>query len=88
MRLGKVIGTVIATTKDAALVGGSLLIVDLTDAKGKQVEAGHVALDGCGAGVGDTVLISHGSAPRMPQGKPALPNDPLIGAIVDRVSLN
>ena len=86
MRLATITGTVTATTKDAALVGAALLVADITDAKGKVVEAGHVAVDGCGAGVGDQVLIVQGSAARLPQGKAGMPVDAMIVAIVDRVS--
>jgi microcompartment protein CcmK/EutM len=86
MRLARVTGTVTATAKDSALVGGALLVVDFSDAAGKAIETGHVALDSCGAGVGDTVLISQGSAARLPQGKAAMPIDAVIVAIVEQVS--
>lgn len=87
MRLATITGTVTATTKDAALVGGAFLVADITDAKGKVIEAGHVALDSVGAGVGDTVLITQGSAARLPQGKAAMPIDSVIIAIVDHVTI-
>lgn len=86
MRLATVTGTVTATTKDAALVGGTFLVVDITDAGDKVVSPGHVALDGCGAGVGDRVLIAEGSAARLVQGKSGMPIDTIIVAIVDDVS--
>lgn len=88
MRLAKIIGTVTATAKDAALTGAPLLVADMIDAKGKVIAAGHVAIDGCGAGVGDTVLIAQGSAARVAQGRATLPTDAAVVAIVDDISLS
>ena len=88
MRIAKVTGTVTATAKDAALVGSSLLIVDYTDAKGKTLEPAHVAIDSVGAGVGQMVLVTSGSAARLPQGKAGQPIDAVIVAIVDQLSLS
>lgn len=87
MRLAKVLGTVTATAKDASLVGASLLVVDLIDAKGKVLEPGHVAIDDCGAGIGETVLVAQGSAARIPQGRATQPADAVVVAIVDQISL-
>ncbi len=86
MHLGKVAGTVIATAKDAKLVGTKLLVTDLVDSKGKVIEPARVAVDTCGAGVGDTVLLVNGSAARMAAGLSTAPVDLAIIAIVDRVS--
>lgn len=86
MHLGKVAGTVTATAKDSRLVGLKLLVTDLVDGKGKLLEPARVAVDTCGAGVGDTVLIVGGSAARMASGLSAAPVDLAIIAVVDRVS--
>lgn len=88
MLLAKIIGKVTATSKDASLSGASLLVADVTDAKGKVTQAGLVAVDSVGAGVGDQVLITTGSAARLPAGKAGLPVDAVIIAIVDTVSLS
>jgi ethanolamine utilization protein EutN len=77
--LGRVTGTVTATAKDAALVGGALLLVDLP--------AGEiVALDTVGAGVGDEVIVTTGSAARLPGGATGAPVDATIIAIADSVA--
>ncbi len=87
MHLGKVAGTVTATAKDAKLVGSKLLLTDLIDSKGKLIDPALVAVDTCGAGVGDTVLLVTGSAARMAAGLSTAPVDLAIVAVVDRVSI-
>lgn len=86
MKLAKVTGTITATAKESRLVGSKLLLVDMIDAKGKTLAQGDVAVDFTGAGVGDTVLVTTGSAARMADGQSTLPIDLSIIAIVDRVS--
>ena len=86
MHLGKVAGTVTATAKDARLVGAKLLVTDLVDSKGSLIDPARVAVDTCGAGVGDTVLVVSGSAARMASGLSTAPVDMAIIAVIDRVS--
>jgi carbon dioxide concentrating mechanism protein CcmL len=88
MRLALVTGTVEATVKDASLTGSTLLVVDLVDGGGAVLSSAHVAVDSVGAGVGDTVLLTRGSAARMPSGAAGQPVDLSIIAIVDRVTLS
>ena len=76
MQIGKVTGTVTATAKAERLTGQKLLIVDVIDA------SGNVLLPG----VGDTVLLTQGSAARMAGGLSSAPVDLTIVAIVDRIS--
>ncbi|MCY3985102.1 MAG: EutN/CcmL family microcompartment protein [Roseovarius sp.] len=85
MKLCRVTGTVWATVKDAGLVGGKLLVVDRVDTGENVVEAGLVAIDACGAGVGDLVVVATGSAARTTPGMAGAPVDATIVAIVDRV---
>lgn len=87
MKLGRVTGTVTATAKDAKLVGATLLLCDVIDGKGKVVEPAMVAVDTVGAGPGDQVLISTGSAARLPVQTTGVPVDAVVTAIVDRVTL-
>ncbi|WP_171228436.1 EutN/CcmL family microcompartment protein [Ruegeria sp. HKCCA4008] len=86
MHLGKVAGTVTATAKDARLVGAKLLVTDLVDSKGSLIDPARVAVDTCGAGVGDMVLVVSGSAARMAAGLSTAPVDMAIIAVIDRVS--
>jgi ethanolamine utilization protein EutN len=87
MQLAKITGTVTATAKDAQLVGQKLLLADLVDGNGTVLTAAQVAVDTIGAGPGDLVIVTTGSAARMGQGLSTLPIDLTIIAIVDRVSL-
>jgi len=87
MRIGRVKGTVTATAKDARLVGLTLLVTDIIDSDGNVLESSLVATDTCGAGVGDTVLITFGAAARVPQGISGVPTDAAAVAVVDRVDI-
>lgn len=83
MRLGRVTGTVTATAKDAALVGGKLMIVSFGAGQGPEE---IVALDTVGAGVGDDVIVTTGSAARMPGAASGAPVDAAIIAIAEAVT--
>ena len=87
MRLGLITGTVTATAKDAGLTGRTLLLADIVDGAGKVIDPARVAVDTCGAGVGDTVLITFGSAARLPATSGGAPVDAAVVAVVDTVSL-
>lgn len=86
MQLGKVIGTVTATAKNAQLVGFKLLVCDVIDGGGKVISPGVVAADTVGAGIGDRVLITTGSAARLPTETSSAPIDAAIVAVVDQLS--
>ena len=88
MLLGRVTGTVTATTKDASLVGGTFLVVELIKGNGDSLTGEIVALDTVGAGVGDTVILTTGSAARLPNGATGTPVDAAVIAIVDQVAMN
>jgi len=99
MFLARVKGHVVATTKDAAIQGQKLLIVeplkvdyDAVDAAGGPGGGGGrfevtgraiVSLDTLGAGEGQLVLIVQGSSARMAEGMSKLPIDAVVVGIVD-----
>jgi len=85
MRIGKVTGTVTATIKAQGLTGKPLMLVDITDAHGKVVEPAIVAIDTCGAGRGDRVLISSGSAARQTPDTSGLAIDAAIVAVLEHI---
>ena len=58
MTLGRVIGSVWATQKDATLAGQRMLLVQPTRADGTPAGAPFAALDTAGAGPGDRVLVA------------------------------
>ena len=88
MYIGKVIGTVVATTKIPHLEGHKLLMVDQLNLEGAGTGDYDIAVDVAQAGIGDTVLvIDEGNGARQ-----ILKLDPgairaVIVGIVDEVTL-
>ena len=88
MLVGKIIGTVVATRKDARLVSNKLMVVRPVGPQGKA-EGNHlVAVDTVDAGVGETVLIVSGSSARMASGLKECPVDAAIVGIIDTVEIS
>ena len=83
MKLGRIVGTVVSTRKDASLASLKLLIVDnLTT--GLEREGGYVvAVDSVGAGMGEVVLYASGSSARLTNVTKDRTVDAVIMAIVD-----
>lgn len=84
MKMGRVVGSVVATRKDEKLEGLKLLLVrdldvDLTPEKGYMV-----AVDAVGAGAGEVVLYATGSSARQTGLTDGRPVDAVIMAIVDQ----
>ncbi len=88
MILGKVVGTVVATRKDARLVSNKLLVVRPSDPRGKPDGSYLVAVDTVDAGVGETVLVVSGSSARMASGMKDCPVDAAVVGIIDTVEMN
>jgi microcompartment protein CcmK/EutM len=80
MYLGKVIGRVVCTVKDAALESRKLLLV-------RRVPNGPavVAIDAVGAGAGETVYVCRGREAAFAFKPEDVPTEATIVAIVDRV---
>jgi microcompartment protein CcmK/EutM len=89
MKLGRVVGTVVSTIKAPGLNSFKLLVVSpLGDGEASQSEKPiFVAIDLVGAGEGEIVLVSEGSAARAPSGSEGAPTDAAIVAVVDTVQL-
>ena len=85
MRLGKVVGTVVATQKDPKLVGWKLLLVREMKTDGTLLDAYVVAIDTVGAGIGETVLTVAGSSARLANRAEQVPVDASVVGIVDSV---
>jgi len=83
MKLGKVIGTVVSTRKDANIEGFKFLVVQDVNPE-TQGHGGHVvAVDAVGAGVGEYVLYASGSSARQTVMTKDRPCDAVVMAIVD-----
>lgn len=84
MIIGKVVGTVISTRKNANLVGSKFLIVDSMKKMGSTTTGERiVAVDNVGAGIGEIVLVATGSAARVGNNNENSPVDACIVGIVD-----
>ena len=86
MLLGKVVGTVVATKKEAELTGLRLLLVRELDATWQATGKVIVAVDAMSAGDGEVVLFAAGSSARLTAVTKDRPVDHVIMAIVDTVT--
>jgi microcompartment protein CcmK/EutM len=87
MLLAKVVGTVVATRKEASLDGLKLLVVRPVNEDGQEVGAHLVAADAVGAGPDEIVLVASGSSARQTLSTDKRPVDAVVMAIVDSWSL-
>ncbi|MDQ3171263.1 MAG: EutN/CcmL family microcompartment protein [Acidobacteriota bacterium] len=88
MLIGRVVGTVVSTQKNAKLDGAKLMLVQILSLEGEPRGAAIMAIDSVGAGVGDKVLVViEGRAAGEALGKKAAPVDAAIIGIVDAVDL-
>lgn len=82
MIIGKVVGTVVSTRKNEALTGSKFLVIDpiehMTDVVGSRI----VAIDSIGAGIGELVIVSTGSAARCQTGLSGDLTAPVDAAVV------
>lgn len=87
MFLGKVIGSVVSSTKHPCYQGLKLMLVRLTDPQGKPAETTWIVVDTVGAGPGDWVLVaSEGlSAKEILGFEGMVPIREIILGVVDRV---
>ncbi len=87
MQIAKVRGTVVSTQKEDRLTGLKFLLVQLVDEEGQPMPIYEVAADRVGAGVGEWVLISRGSAARQIENSVDRPIDAAVIAIIDTVTI-
>ena len=87
MLIGKVVGTVVSTRKEAVLDGSTFLLVRGLDLEGKPTSTVVVAVDAVGAGIGEVVLYASGSSARQTESTKDRPVDAVIMAIVDQVEV-
>ena len=83
MKMGRVVGSVVASRKDPELEGLKFLLVRDLDVELGEEGGYVVAVDAVGAGAGEVVLYSTGSAARQTALTDARPVDAVIMAIVD-----
>ena len=83
MQLARVIGDVVATRKDPAFGGTTLLLLQPLNADGTDVGRPLVAIDSVGAGVGERVFFVRGKEASFPFYPVEVPVDAGIVGIVD-----
>ncbi len=83
MQLAKVVGTVVASQKEASLAGLKLLLVRGVDESGRELGSLLVAADAVGAGPDEMVLVASGSSARQTRVTDKRPVDAVVMAIVD-----
>ena len=83
MKMGRVVGAVVASRKDEKLQGLKLLVVQNLDLELAHERGYVVAADAVGAGAGEVVLYATGSSARQTSHTDGRPVDAVIMAIVD-----
>jgi microcompartment protein CcmK/EutM len=85
MMLGRVVGTVVCTVKNARLEGRKLLVVQPVRRDGSARGKPLVALDAVGAGASETVYWCRGREASLAFGAD-VPTDAAIVGIVDSIT--
>lgn len=96
MQLARVRGNVVATVKVPGLSAHKLLLVEAVSADSPLASVDdsglaqtlYVAVDMAGAGVGEIVLVTLGSAARVDHQGQSAPTDAAIVGIVDSVQVD
>ncbi len=83
MNLAKVLGRVVATQKEEAIIGMKMLMLGIAGPDGQLTGGSVVAVDAVGAGEGEYVLYASGSSARQTVLTDGKPVDAVVMAIVD-----
>ena len=84
MQLARVIGDIVATVKEPAFSGVTLLLIQPLNADGQDAGRPLVAVDAVGAGVGERVFFVRGKEASFPFLPTEVPTDAGVVGIVDR----
>ena len=87
MQLGRIIGNVVCTVKNASLVGKKLLLVQPLDRHARPKGRVFVAVDSVGAGAGELIYWCRGREASFPFLPNEIPTEATIVGIVDTVNL-
>jgi ethanolamine utilization protein EutN len=87
MQLGRIIGNVVCTVKNASLTGHKLLLVQPIDRHGRDRGRPFVAVDSVGAGAGETIYWCRGREASFPFLPNDVPTEATIVGIVDQVNI-
>ncbi|WP_279620289.1 EutN/CcmL family microcompartment protein [Priestia megaterium] len=87
MKIGTVIGNVWATRKEDNLRGLKFLVVQPELLNKSNNDSSFIAVDRIGAGIGDKVMVTQGSAAAYMASDTPLPIDAIIIGIIDSVDI-
>jgi ethanolamine utilization protein EutN len=88
MQVARVVGTVVATHKNAKLEGAKLLLVQPLDPAGADKGPTVIAIDSVDAGIGDRVLlVQDGKAAIQALGRGVAAVDAAVVGVVDEVDV-
>ncbi len=87
MMLGRIIGNVVCTIKNATLEGKKLLLVQPIDRHGRDKGRPFVAVDSVGAGAGETIYWCRGREASFSFLPNETPTEATIVGIVDTIHL-
>jgi microcompartment protein CcmK/EutM len=85
MMLGRVVGTVVSSSRNDGITGPGYLLIARSDQQGEIKNDFLVALDLVGAGRNELVMISEGSSARETEITFNKPMDAVIVGIVDMI---
>lgn len=88
MYIGVIIGTVVATRKDEKFVGHKLLLTQPVNVRKEPIGEPLVAIDTVGAGIGEFIFFTKGTAARYAANKPDSPIDAAVVGIIDGMDLD
>lgn len=87
MQIGRIKGTVVATRKDERLIGTKLMITQPLDLDLAPKGEPLIAVDTVGAGIGELVIYTKGTASRIAANKRESPIDAAIIGIIDEMDI-
>ena len=87
MKLGRIVGTVVSSTKDEKIDGLKLYVVRDLSIEMTDKTSFVIAADSVGAGVGEVVLYASGSSARQTKATDGRPVDATVMAIVDQIDV-
>jgi len=85
MILGKVVGTVVSSSKNVDIKGAKFLLIDKSNQRGEKKGDYLVALDLVGVGNDELVMISESTSARETQTTVNKPIDAIIVGIIDMI---
>jgi ethanolamine utilization protein EutN len=88
MNLARVVGRVVSTCKDEALVGHRILVLAPLDAELKPAGSPLLALDSVGAGAAEIVTYVRGREASHAFAPASVPTDACVVGIVDHVTVS